>query len=260
MEFEEGLKIVNRILCMGLKNPVKRNKRLLFFYGIFRRLNRLGINYAIQFDIFDGGFLKRKDIVRVQDGYNYEVNENRFINEDGFIEHQWELKTMRFGRYPMHFNGCEVIAAFNAISYLKRIYGEKIKLPRFQELISEFYNDGAALSAEFGTDPSAIRDYFKRNGYKVSFSIRQEEFDRIAHESEVSIISIFNDYDDIRKMVHTLCVTKKDGRFTSHNAPGFSGMVSAERMDELIKISSFYNFQGSGICIIGISVKDKANL
>ena len=246
--------IANFILGMKLKRPEKRNRRLLLIYAFFRKQNRHRKNWSFSYDIYKGGRFLHKDIAEKQDENNRNRNISRYINEKGFIEHQWEIKDLLFGRYPMSFNGCEIIASYNAINFLKNMGRPIRRLPDLRELISEYYEDGAALSGEFGTDPAAVRDYFIRNAYKVKFSEKPDEFEGIAAESEVTIITIFNDKDDVGKMVHTLCVTKENGKYTAHNAPGISGMTSAATMDELIRRCGFYGEKGSGVCISGISL------
>ena len=163
------------------------------------------------------------------------------------------MKDLLFGRYPMSFNGCEIIASYNALSFLKNFRKKNIRLPDLRELISEYYSDGACLSGEFGTDPAAIRDYFMKNNFRVEYSECPADFDKIAESSEVSVMTIFNDRDDVGKMVHTLCVTKDKNKYTAHNAPGISGMTSADNMNELVRRCGFYGEKGSGVCIIGIS-------
>ena len=234
--------LANLFLGMRLKNKEKRNRRLLAVFSFLRKRNRKGRAFS------------HKKIEERQDALNSEIDENKYINDSGYIEHQWEMKDLLYGKYPMSYNGCEIIACYNALNYIKRRIKRQILMPKLKELIGSYYSDGVTLSGKFGTDPAAVRDYFVKNNYKVRFSEKLREFEEIAGESDVSVITIFNDRDDVGKMVHTLCVTKENGKYTAHNAPGISGMTSAGTMDELIRRCGFYGEKGSGVCISGIRI------
>ena len=69
---------------------------------------------------------------------------------------------MRYGLYNLSYNGCEVIAVYNALKYLG-------KFKHLYYIIQEFELNGGSiwLDGLFGTYPTAIGQYMKKQGFKV---------------------------------------------------------------------------------------------
>ena len=157
-------------------------------------------------------FISKKRQTRNADANRMFLEKSGCVTEDGFIENQHAMKEMPFGRTDMAYAGCEIIAVYNALLSL----GCKRDLP---ELINIFEKRGSVFGGRFGTSPYALYRYLKKTVGSVSFSFRRKDFERIAAESRVFIITYYNDARDIMQQIHTVCVTKdpEDG-MRPHNA------------------------------------------
>lgn len=129
-----------------------------------------------------------------------------------FIEDQRARSDERFGRSSVAKAGCEVIALYNALGALGG--AEMIDL---HSLIGVFKRAGMALFGLFGTSPRALYRWLAANGFDAVSSSAAGEFDKIAQESTCAILSYYNDRNDIRKGVHTVCLTRSDSGFIAHN-------------------------------------------
>lgn len=68
------------------------------------------------------------------------------------------LSDMTYGGYPLHYNGGEVIAAYNTMCLLGR--GQPLS-----EVIGEFEDNGLTLlGGALGTDPRRLPEYFAAHG------------------------------------------------------------------------------------------------
>ncbi len=130
----------------------------------------------------------------------------------GFIEDQRARSDERFGRSSVARAGCEVIALYNALGALG--FAETVEL---RSLIGIFKRAGMALFGLFGTSPRAIYRWLAANGFDAVSSSVAGEFDTIAQESTCAIVSFYNDRNDIRKGVHTVCLTRTGEGFMAHN-------------------------------------------
>lgn len=137
-----------------------------------------------------------------------------------FIENQAELSDIIYGRNrkaagSMAFSGCGVIAVWNAMMSLgmNRSGGD------FLDMISEFERRYAVAGGKFGSVPSAAANIFKSRGYtpEVTYTRNRKKLDGLGKCHDVFIVTAFNDRRDIRKMLHTVCIEKKDEGFVIHN-------------------------------------------
>ena len=81
----------------------------------------------------------------------------------------------------------------------------------------------------------AIQDYFKKKGYKVTGSSKNEDFNNIGNQYDACIITVFNDINDITDGMHFIAVTKKDGKYTVHNNGYNSSSVVYTSIDDVMK-------------------------
>lgn len=144
-----------------------------------------------------------------------------FCNEgDFYIENQSQWGNIRFGvgrRCSMAYAGCEIIAVYNAWKAL----GGPASGEYMAELIRTFEARGAALMGTFGTAPTAIADYFRKNGFCVETTdgTNEEEVDRIGRRYAVLTATAYNNKNDITGQIHTVCITRnRDGKYVLHNA------------------------------------------
>lgn len=88
-------------------------------------------------------------------------------------------------------------------------------------LIREYEKHGAAQRGEFGVSPRAIETYFRKQGFLVITTCKDDDqsMDEIDQKSQVLIATVYNDANDITKQVHTICITKDGGNgYVLHNA------------------------------------------
>ena len=129
------------------------------------------------------------------------------------LEEQIYYKDIAYGRSDMAYAGCEIIAVYNALLSM----GRPADLP---DLINDFERDGMVLSGRFGTAPLAIRDYFKTNGMSVETVFDPDSYEETARNSDVSILTLYNDGRSIFHKIHTICITRSDRGYVAHNTYG----------------------------------------
>ena len=164
----------------------------------------------------------------------------------GFIEDQGNYKDMVYGLMKFSGNGCELISIYNALYELTK--QEDIDLPGIIEMHEK---DGMVLQGLFGTSMKAIEEYFMKNGFKTRSSSKKENYENIAKESDVLILTIYNNIDDITDQVHTVCITKKAGKYYVHNNGVNSANIAYDSItDVLVKINHGH---AKDIFLIGIN-------
>lgn len=147
----------------------------------------------------------------------------------GLIEDQPCYGDMRYGHVSMAYAGCEIIAVFNALSFLTG------KMPRLDRLIEAFGKDGVSFKGRFGTAPLAAVRFLRRLGFSAEPVFLREDMEALAASCRALILVYYNDGDDIGAMVHTIFISAENGRLTAHNA-GMGGMAGpcARNLAELI--------------------------
>ena len=143
----------------------------------------------------------------------------------GFIESQELLSDMVFGNKSASYNSCEVIATYNAIHELKR--RSKVKEPAvitdtFCNMLAEFESNGPALGGGFGCSPKLIIKSLEERGRQFGMlagkKIDETSVERSAVKYPVHIAVVYNDREDISKMIHTVCITHSDNGYIVHNS------------------------------------------
>lgn len=184
-----------------------------------------------------------------------------FFTPGHFIENQNEWESVRFGLSTMKYSGCEIMAVYNTLLDL----GNRMTAQDMAELISAFERKGAELKGRWGCSPRSISKYLIRQGYRVTMTARTDPdtINSIGENSDSIIITAYNDRNDIRRMIHTISVTKDhSGHYTLHNAykrmndryAAYSGNSPVSRLWEVIGLIS--QGQASPIYTIGISRKE----
>lgn len=181
-----------------------------------------------------------------------------FFAPDRFIENQSEWESVRFGLSTMKYSGCEIMSVYNALLDL----GNSMTVQSMVELIGAFEAKGAELGGRWGCSPKSIHKYFTRRGYRVTMTTctNPRTINSIGENSDTVIITAYNDRNDIRRMIHTISVTKDHGgSYTLHNAyKRINGRYAAYSGNSPIKslweaIGAISQGQAAPICIIGIS-------
>ena len=166
----------------------------------------------------------------------------------GFIEDQGNYKDMVYGLSPFQANGCELIAIYNALYEMTK--KEDIDLPL---IIDIHEKNGMVLNGLFGTAPRAIETYFKNNGYKTMSASKKDKYESIAKSSDVLILTIYNNIEDITDQVHTICITKKQGKYYVHNNGSKSSTVPYNSITDVL--ARINGGKAKDIFLIGINKK-----
>ena len=150
---------------------------------------------------------------------------NRYLqnNRSAYIENQNEWSEIIYGAGPHHnmkYSGCEIIATFNALRAVGAL-ADCDAAESMAGLIRYYEANGAALLGEFGVSPKAIETYFVRHGFSVASTEKDDnkDLDTVDSKSQVLIVTVYNDVNDITKQVHTVCITKDAVKgYVLHNA------------------------------------------
>ena len=164
---------------------------------------------------------------------------------DGLIERQRLLKDLRLGNKPADYNACEVIAACNVLTVL----GEH---PSFPEVIRSFEAGGLVFGGAFGTAPGRILRFFESQGIPCRVlkgrQVESTDLSAWGQDSQVFILTAFNDRDNIWAMVHTVCITRgKDGYLIHNGSPLLRPFPTLEEA-----VSGFSNGKNKPIALMGI--------
>lgn len=186
----------------------------------------------------------------------FKNHEDRIKKDRGFIEDQPNYLDMSYGKVSMAYAGCEIIAVFNAISYMTG------KMPRLDRLIEAFKKSGVSFNGRFGTSPLALVRFFRRHGFYAEPAFTVQDMEETASSYPALILVYYNDRDDIGAMVHTIFISREkigDGYlFTAHNAGmgGRSGPAAREFSDLVGKLSGG---RAREILLIGIEERPKGD-
>ncbi len=145
---------------------------------------------------------------------NYFHNKNVDLSsyKNGFINDQntGVVSKLKFGTTTMNNNGCEVIAAYNA---MKTLGNQK----DIRDIAYYFENDGQMLNGEFGTNLYANKRYFEKEGYKVKVVEGEKITEEELPKADAYIVSFWNS-NDVMDALHTVAMRKKsDGKYELFN-------------------------------------------
>ncbi len=186
------------------------------------------------------------------------------IGPGGFIEDQTCLSELAYGRQrpvlsrrllggrPLTAaeNTCEVLAVYNAQIAL----GERPELP---ELLRRFERGGAALWGYFGTSVRSLGRFFRKNGravrFRSGFRLHRAGVDRMEAWGKTFIAVLYNDRESLMQMIHTVCLTKEDGRVRIHN-----GGAGPEEYPSVYEALRGYNGgRGKALALLAVGEKRK---
>ncbi len=181
------------------------NRTVLWFYGLFsRRRGRPG-----RLSRFDGDGEKTQfRRLRMQRPSPIPMEHP----EAPYIEDQARRTDERYGASTVARAGCEVIAVYNALLCLCgcEVYS-------LRELLDLFQKRGMVFRGLWGTSPRAPLAYFEAWGFDAVYVTEPERFNEIAQGFPCAIMSYYNDGQDIRRGVHTICLTKETAGWVAHN-------------------------------------------
>ena len=120
------------------------------------------------------------------------------------------MSKLRLGITEMKNNGCEVIAAYNALKVLG-------KPQDIRAIAYSFETDGQMLLGAFGTNPYAVGRYFEKIGYNVKTIEGDDILTKPTPKADAYIVSFWNS-DDVTDALHTVAARKtKDGGYEVFN-------------------------------------------
>lgn len=100
-------------------------------------------------------------ITRIYSYINFLLNVKYNFDDYIFGQNTFPVNKMRYGFFDMSYNGCELIAVYNALKFLG-------KFKYLYNIIHDFELNGDIwVDGLFGTKPTAIKDYMKSMGFKV---------------------------------------------------------------------------------------------
>lgn len=190
------------------------------------------------------------------------------FSSEGFLEYQNRCGQILYGKTNVAFAGCEIIAFYNLLKALHR----DEPLPA---LIRETEANGMIHGAHWGTSPLSQLRALQKRGISVHYAWSEPEFTAVLNSCESFLLTLYNDKDDLRKMIHTVCVTvlppadtspsamsssetspsdtsssAKVRRYRIHNAAGNGSIdVQADTMQELM--AAFPGGRAKAILLIG---------
>jgi hypothetical protein len=179
----------------------------------------------------------------------FEKHKERIEREKGFIEDQNLYGDMKYGVSTMADSGCGVIAVYNALKVLGINESGSEGIPSLSNLISIFENSGITMAGQLGTGPKSIAAFFRKRGLAIETTYDQKRYEEIVRKSSVSIIIILNNRERLHDYVHTMCITKDEGRLVLHNSNGKRENYSSMR--ELMQGCGIKG-KAQGIMLVGI--------
>lgn len=176
-------------------------------------------------------------ILTVANSSKNEIKNSEYMpDEFVFNQKSSDVSNMRFGFFKTKYNGCGWIAAYNAATLL----GKKTSA---QEVISECERRGGILGGVFGMFPFALKPMFEDWGYKVSTTLKVNEFDEFAKENTVSILAYIHSSG-----VHIITVVN-----TSEGFYGFNVFDNSKYADNIgYSLQDFVSTNRIPIVLIGI--------
>lgn len=111
-----------------------------------------------------------------------------------------------YGEFTMEYNGCEVIAGYNAL----RALGAPVSLG---EAAAYFEETGLFLRGKWGTHVLAIPEFFRKWGFTpwTLFASRSADFDAAFAASRAAVFSFWNDPGRLQSGVHTVTIAHAPG-------------------------------------------------
>ena len=159
------------------------------------------------------------------------LEKNTVINGQGL----GEVSRMRYGFFPMSYNGCEMIALHNSIVLLG---GES----DLSEVCREMYMRCQALSGLFGSVPTLLGSFYRRRGIPYRMTRGYDDFFDNLDRTPVSVVSFWNMPKRPWNGIHTVTIQSLgSGSFRIYNRSNRSGEpVDYGSREEFIPKKSYF--------------------
>ena len=155
--------------------------------------------------------------------YNYKKNNKAIKGFSDYIKDQSSnlCNKLRYGDYSLSYNGCELIAIYNALRYIKK----EQPLPKIILEAELNYLQLAFSSGFWGTDPLKIKHYLNAHNIKYSMmtTYNKSDFVTKVESSRITIVSTWNGVPYLSSL-HTYCIRYdlKNKKYYSFNVKNFS--------------------------------------
>ena len=140
----------------------------------------------------------------------------RLLPEEGPIEDQAAWGGVAYGshrRSDMAYSGCGVIAMCNVLVVLGDVPERGVqRIERFLELVGSFEKRALVMGGAWGSRPRvAMRLLEELGGYysERTYAREPERLDGLGERYDAFLVTAMNDKNDIRKMIHTVCIEKR---------------------------------------------------
>lgn len=142
---------------------------------------------------------------------NYRHNEVISL-PDGYINGQGRgnVSKMKYGLFPMSFNGCEVIAVYNLMYSI----GRKAEL---RDVAKEIYPYASVLMGLFGSAPKKLKRYLDEHGIKYRRSTDFDGFEKDFACSESALVSFWAKLKNGFYGIHTVFIRNDSGTVRVYN-------------------------------------------
>lgn len=211
----EGYSVVNRIKSKAtdFSDTLKEYKEYTDKYGLIsgvsKKLAKDGTLDDVTNNVLKAYYgLQKSEPLNLIAITNYIHNKKIDLSsyKNGYINDQntGVVSKLKFGTTTMDNNGCEVIAAYNAL----KILGNQKDI---RDIAYHFENDGQMLKGVFGTNPYANKRYFEKEGYKVKVVEGEKITEEELPKADAYIVSFWNS-DDVIDALHTVAMRKTKNR------------------------------------------------
>ena len=117
---------------------------------------------------------------------------------------------MRYGLFPMSYNGCEMIAIYNLLLLEGR------KNNTLTGICREMYKTACVFSGLLGSNVYVLDKYFSRHGMPVLKTLSRDSFFETLSHCKYGILSFWNSNSPFDG-VHTVCIEKKESSWVIYN-------------------------------------------
>ena len=146
---------------------------------------------------------------------------------------------MRYGLFPMSYNGCEMIAIYNLLLLEGR---QGVALT---DICTDMYKTACVFCGLLGSNVYVLDKYFTRCGMPVLKTFSRDRFFDMLNVCKYGIISFWNANDPF-KGVHTVCIEKTENGYRIYNRSNRRDTpADFTRVDEVVSHRRFM----AGYCL-----------
>lgn len=139
---------------------------------------------------------------------------------------------LMYGEYPVSYNGCGVIATYNALK-LKGHTGEEYS---FLRILKDFEELGyPRLKGKWGTKPSKIGRYMKKRGIRARRCFRSgRKLDQILTPGAVVVVAVWNKHP-LKNGMHLFTCLRTETGWDTWNRHYRNGPLSYKTFRDILE-------------------------